>query len=75
MKSIVHGKIYVPPSSSLIFGEADGGIEFHAHGFDVEGNIVAGSKNCEINKKIGLTISSFQRKDITIPQNDGFPQC
>jgi hypothetical protein len=52
----VLGYVTVPATSKLIFGENSSGIEFHALGLDIKGQLVAGSETCLLQMPLTITL-------------------
>lgn len=50
------GKVSVPSTSELIFGENSSGIAFGATGFEVNGSLRAGAPGCRISSPIRITL-------------------
>ena len=57
------GTVIIPATSYLIFGESIDGIEINASGFDVRGNLVAGSETCRIETSITITLHGSRPGD------------
>jgi G8 domain len=57
-KSILRtlGTVTIPPTTTLIIGEAANGILIDANGFDVKGSLVAGSDTCLIQTPVAITL-------------------
>ena len=50
------GRLEIPDSSSLIFGEDRNGIELNATGILVNGDLIAGSETCRLETPITITL-------------------
>jgi len=50
------GKITIPKTSELIFGENANGITIDSDGFDVSGALRAGSEKCRLQKPLTITL-------------------
>lgn len=57
------GVITIPVNSSLIIGEAAGGIELKTRGIDVQGSLIAGSETCRIETPIAITLHGIRPSD------------
>ena len=50
------GKVTIPRTSELIFGENAAGISFGATGFDIEGALRLGAPGCRLSSSISITL-------------------
>jgi G8 domain len=57
------GVIEIPPTSALIFGSNTSGITFAARGFNVLGELIAGSETCMISTPITITLHGLRPVD------------
>lgn len=59
----VLGIVTVPTTSKLVFGESPAGIQFHARGIDVKGQLVAGSETCLLQTPLSITLHGARPSD------------
>jgi G8 domain len=62
------GLVTIPTSSSLVFDEAQAGIEMHVTGMDVKGSLIAGSETCRMETPITITLHGSRPVDASTNQ-------
>jgi len=60
----VLGRVIVPVTSQLIFGEKNDGISMDVAGFDVKGALIVGSNTCRLETPLTITLHGRRANDI-----------
>jgi Carbohydrate binding domain/G8 domain len=65
------GLVTIPPTSTLILGENEEGVELNVHGMVVDGSLVAGSESCRLQTPVTITLHGDRPSSAQDPEYKG----